>query len=60
MTSYQLLDGLPSNISPDVVTFCYYPIPVHKNSESDPSEAKRNRLVAKRNDICGNINLYLV
>ena len=28
---------------------------VHKNSESDPSEEKRNRLVAKRNDICGNI-----
>ena len=33
---------------------------VRKNSESDPSEAKRARLVAKRNDICGNINLRLV
>ena len=28
---------------------------VHKNNEWDPSEANRNRLVAKRNDICGNI-----
>ena len=34
--------------------------PVHKNSESEPSEAKRNRLVAKRNDICGNITSRLV
>ena len=35
-------------------------IPVRKNSESDPSEAKRNRLVANRNDIYGNITSYLV
>ena len=28
---------------------------VRKNSESDTSEAKRNRLVAKWNDICENI-----
>ena len=35
-------------------------LPVHKNSESDPSEAKQNRLVAKRNDICGNITSRLV
>ena len=28
-----------------------HPHTVHKNSESDPSEVKRNRLVAKHNDI---------
>ena len=35
-------------------------ITVRKNSESDPSEVKRTRLVAKRNDIYGNINSRLV
>ena len=30
---------------------------VRKNGESDPSEAKRNRLGAKRDDICGNSTL---
>ena len=33
---------------------------VHKNSESDPSEVKRNIIVAKRNDIFGNITSWLV
>ena len=33
---------------------------VRKNSESDPSEVKRNRFVVKRNDICGNITSWLV
>ena len=49
------LGSLQRSLTQSLVLFHFILGRVCKNSESDPSEVNRNRLVAKRNDVGGNI-----
>ena len=52
-TAGQIFPSSPCLNKPFLAYSCcpWHCFMVRKNSESDPSEAKRNRLVAKRNDV---------